>query len=890
MNSLNQTNAPHVEENGLPTLLNQAIMTAQELLQSFVQAGGFSEEGLSEAFGEDVDQDALTALETQINAADFSSLPAIAVRSDAELQGANGVYVAAWDQIFVSEEFLQTASQAELVALLLEEMGHAIDATINETDSAGDEGNIFANLVLGVEMTEAELAALYAEDDSLTLVIDGNVVEAEAATTIQGTQLDDYIDAGDGVQLIHTHGGDDTVYGRGGNDAIHGGGDDDHLYGNQGNDDLHGGHGDDYLDGGAGRDYIFGQQDDDTIHGGDGSDTIDGGSGDDTIVGGNNNSGDGSDTIDGGSGNDAIYGGDDADTIEGGADDDYIEGESGNDIIYGDDKEGLTSGSDYIDGGDGADSIDGGAGNDILKGGDGADSIDGGAGNDVIYTGDLSEGSSDYVEGGSGADTFFIGETTSDQTVTSGGSVDGAAISWTLASDVVNIAFTAYMGNRQGTMSTKMAQSVLPLGIKSAKALLNGEWGSATTVEVVEDMTKDAYAKINDFDPREDVAVIPLSASSKDTNIEVVEGSDSTVGDLVLKYTNGEIFAVINFAAGLEPSVKDFYAQSLIDTALVFGKEQGASYGMNVSENGIRTATQTTDLKSLGVDTSALEEMTGGFILVGAYSGHHIEYASASDLYGTHQDDVMYGYVSQGSENKTHEPEEDAKENFYGYGGNDIFYGGNGNNNFYGGDADDTVYDDSDTVSYQDANDSGVVVKLWDTTYWSGNGNKGWYTVVDNGFLARNAAAVGQDWLFSIENIIGTDFADTIAGDEKANTFMGLAGNNILDGRGGNDTVSYSHATSGVTVDLTAAPDAEGYIFVDFNILKKDIKNDRGEVVGERTVYEGEQPGVTPRTVSYMDKIKNFENVTGSTYNDTLIGNGCRQCTRWWSWQRYPDW
>ena len=155
-----------LEELGLDTDLFETVSVAQSLLQAFFQNSELDlSDVLAPAFGTNVDETALAGLVSQVSAGDFSSLPTFEVRTSEELQDANGVYVEALDTIYVSEEFLQTASQSELVALLLEEMGHAIDATINETDSAGDEGNIFANLVLGVEMTEAELAALYAEDD-----------------------------------------------------------------------------------------------------------------------------------------------------------------------------------------------------------------------------------------------------------------------------------------------------------------------------------------------------------------------------------------------------------------------------------------------------------------------------------------------------------------------------------------------------------------------------------------------------------------------------------------------------------------------------------------------------------------------------------------------------
>ena len=71
----------------------------------------------------------------------------------------------------------------------------------------------------------------------------------------------------------------------------------------------------------------------------------------------------------------------------------------------------------------------------------------------------------------------------------------------------------------------------------------------------------------------------------------------------------------------------------------------------------------------------------------------------------------------------------------------------------------------------------------------------------------------------------------------------GLFGNDVLDGGGGNDTVSYQRAPGGpgnvgVTVDLSISG------------------------VQQNTVQAG------------LDTLSNFENVRGSSFNDTLTGNG----------------
>ena len=71
-------------------------------------------------------------------------------------------------RIYVNRDWLnqQTSSEA-IAAVLLEELGHAIDQKLNGTlDSQGDEGALFAKSLTGEDLTDAERAAIQADDDS----------------------------------------------------------------------------------------------------------------------------------------------------------------------------------------------------------------------------------------------------------------------------------------------------------------------------------------------------------------------------------------------------------------------------------------------------------------------------------------------------------------------------------------------------------------------------------------------------------------------------------------------------------------------------------------------------------------------------------------------------
>ncbi len=107
------------------------------------------------------------------------------------------------------------------------------------------------------------------------------------------------------------------------------------------------------------------------------------------------------------------------------------------------------------------------------------------------------------------------------------------------------------------------------------------------------------------------------------------------------------------------------------------------------------------------------------------------------------------------------------------------------------------------------------------------------------------------DSVIEIENVIGSQFNDVIFGDEGNNLLDGRGGNDQIDGRGGDDiiiggpgndslnggpgldTISYENAPSGVTIDLC------------------------------HTSFT---------TVDGNDSISNFENLTGSQFDDVMRG------------------
>jgi serralysin len=120
------------------------------------------------------------------------ALPNIQITSAATLNGAMGAYAAANQTLYLSQDFLtaQAANPEAIERVLLEELGHYIDAKINPVDAPGDEGAIFASLVLGQSLSPTQLAFLKVENDRGTITMDGVTEAVEFAATYGTTTVD----------------------------------------------------------------------------------------------------------------------------------------------------------------------------------------------------------------------------------------------------------------------------------------------------------------------------------------------------------------------------------------------------------------------------------------------------------------------------------------------------------------------------------------------------------------------------------------------------------------------------------------------------------------------------------------------------------------------------
>lgn len=140
-----------------------------------------------------------------------------------------------------------------------------------------------------------------------------------------------------------------------------------------------------------------------------------------------------------------------------------------------------------------------------------------------------------------------------------------------------------------------------------------------------------------------------------------------------------------------------------------------------------------------------------------------------------------------------------------GMAGNDSVLGGAGNDTLIGGDGSDFIDGEAgiDLANYS-VDGGAVVVNLSLGTATDGFG--------------------ATDTLSSIENILGSPFADTLTGNLDDNVITAGTGNDTLDGRAGNDTldggdnadtVVYSQAPGGAVINLTTGTASDGFGWTD---------------------------------------------------------------------------
>jgi post-segregation antitoxin (ccd killing protein) len=142
---------------------------------------------LLEVFGVQ-DADATSALQASIRGQGLGIK--LEILDAPTLSGIQGAYTSAAPQggerIYLNAAWLQTASASEIEAVLLEEIGHAIDHRLNgNVDTPGDEGEVFSARLRGL----IPASSAFSEDDHRLISLNGRPVAIEAYQFTTGSVM-----------------------------------------------------------------------------------------------------------------------------------------------------------------------------------------------------------------------------------------------------------------------------------------------------------------------------------------------------------------------------------------------------------------------------------------------------------------------------------------------------------------------------------------------------------------------------------------------------------------------------------------------------------------------------------------------------------------------------
>jgi len=651
--------------------------------------------------------------------------------------------------------------------------------------------------------------------------------------------------------------------------------------------------------------------------------TVIGSSGNDTFVGGTAS---GSATMVGGGGSDWItyqYAGSGA-TLDltgtsangGSAQYDHVsgigsvQGSAYNDIFYAD-----STANSFVGGG-GTDIVSYARGSamtiDVLGGGHGTGyasgdsysgiaTVIGSSGNDTFIGGATASGFSTMV-GGGGSDWISYQYAGSGATLDlTGTSANGGSAQYDHISGIRNIQGSAY---NDTFFADSTANSFVGNG---GTDIVSYARGSAMTINLTGTNLSTGYASGDSYSG---IATV-IGSSGNDTFIGGTSAGSAAMSGgggsdwITYQYATGGS-ATVNLATGTTGGTAA--NDRLSGIVNIIASNQGDVLTGNTQNNSfISGAGADTINGGGGIDTVSYALDSG--------TSHTINLATNVSSGGYAAGDVLtnIGVVIGGNSGDTITGNSGSATTITGGTGNDLFFGGSAADTFNG-------VSGNDAVSYGNVTGGvGLTISLANTANSSGWARGDLYlnidTVVGTGFddtfiggtatgSATMDGAVGSDWisyatatgaatvylggganggtaqydtLVNIENILGSGYADVLAGTTGANIINAGAGDDRLIGSGGSDTFdggTGSHDIIDYSVDSTGAANSRPV-----TVYLGGFDEKGGNALSHGVSLPGGYSGyglnkLDGQGTASVDYYVNIEDIQGGTGNDILIGSG----------------
>ena len=491
-------------------------------------------------------------------------------------------------------------------------------------------------------------------------------------------------------------------------------------------------------------------------------------------------------------------------------------GTSGSDDIFavtgssGDDRVFAKSGNDEVRGGDGDDLVFGGTGDDVLSGNDDNDRLFGGSDDDTMF-------------GGNGNDILAVETnlfTMGNDRLSGGDGFDRVVFE---TANVIEINGTPFLSS--------IAQAAEGVFVNLANTFRPGFVGT------ISDLTG---GSLNVFG-----------------QLSTPKGRITDTNGTTAEFANIEEFDLTSHT--------DFFIDSNISHIIDGGAGNdflNGRGGADTLDGGTGSDTAVYSSSATGVSVSLLDFGNGGSGSFGDAEGDRL--FSIENVFGSNHDDFVLG---DGNANVLRGL--DGTDQLLGGGGADTLDGGEGNDTLRGGTGNDLMNggEGTDTALLIDWNGNksalftsfrGTIALADATNFSTAVLEKSTFNLATR---TTTVTTIETDTLQAIENVIASDFDETITGNASANKLEGRGGNDIIDGGKGSDIL-----IGGDGIDTAAF---SGRSILDTARVTASLTD--GTAVITRTAFIN--GSIIPTTTTETDTLSGFENLTGTSDSDSLTGN-----------------